>query len=121
MIILFVLLCLHIICVGQFWNVPVELSEFTGPTPNNEPGYYTVKVTPADGDVRDFIGSWDPLTWDYTRTPCLYAGNQQGGKEIEFKGFTDSVIEGHYWQYTVDDLFSTEFKFSQFNDSQCIP
>ena len=27
----------------------------------------------------EFIGSLYPLTWDYTETPCLYPGNQQGG------------------------------------------
>ena len=107
--------------VAQFWNIPVELSSFTGPTPNNETGYYTVKVTPADGDVREFIGSLYPLTWDYTETPCLYAGNQQGGNAIEFKDFSDSVIEGLYSHYTVNSLFGTEFVFSQFDNSQCIP
>ena len=106
---------------AQFWNIPVELSSFTGPTPNNETGYYTVKVTPADGDVREFIGSLYPLTWDYTEAPCLYAGNQQGGNAIEFKDFSDSVIEGFYWHYTVNSLFGTEFLFSQFDNSQCIP
>ena len=102
--------------VAQFWNVPVELSQFTGPTPNNEPGYYTVKVTPADGDVREFVSSIYPLTWDYT---SLYAGNQQGGKAIEFEDSSDSVIEGFYWDYAVNGLFGTEFIFSQFNNSQC--
>ena len=107
--------------IAQFWNIPVEFSSFTGPTPNDEPGFYTVTVTPADGDVREFIGSLYPLTWDYTETPCLYAGNQQGGYAIEFEDFSDSVIEGYFWQYTVDNLFGTEFAFSQFNNSQCIP
>ena len=91
---------------------------FIGPTPNNETGYYTVKVTKADGDMREFIGSLYPLTWDYTETPGLYAGNQQGGNAIEFKDFSDSVIESFYWQYTVNSLFGTEFLFSQFNNSQ---
>ena len=118
------IVCTYIIfCLfyeAQFWNVPVELSQFTGPTPNDEEGYYIVKVTPADGDVREFIGSLYPLTWDYTRTPCLYAGNQQGGKVIEFDDPSGSVIEGFYWDYGVTSLFGTEFKFSQFNNSQCL-
>lgn len=110
------------IYAAQFWNVPVELSQFTGATPNNESGYYTVTVTPADGDVRRFVGSLHPLTWDYTEAPCLYAGSRQGGKDYEFKdtGISDSVIEGYYWQYTVDSLFGTEFMYSQFNNSQCV-
>ena len=41
---------------------------------------------------------------------------------MEFEGFSDSVIEGLYWQYAaVDSLFDTEIVFSQFNNSQCIP
>jgi len=53
--------------------------------PNDEPGYYTIKVVPAaaDRDVQEFVGSLYSLTWDYTETPCTYAGNHQGSKEIK--------------------------------------
>ena len=47
--------------------------------------------------MREFVGSLYLLTWDYTETPCIYAGNRQGGKEIEFENFSDSVIESHYF------------------------
>jgi len=48
--------------ITVFVYVPVESSQFTGKTPNNEPGYYTIEVTPADGDVREFVGSLYLLT-----------------------------------------------------------
>ena len=105
--------------IAQFWNVPVELSSFTGDTPDDYE-YYTVTVTPADGDTRQFVGFTYDVTWDFTNTPCIYAGNQQGGIDGNFLGSSDSVIEGHYTQYIVDSLFDTEFNFTQFNSSQCL-
>ena len=103
--------------IAQFWNVPVELDEFTGPTPPDSLKYYTVKVTPADGDVREFVGHLYDVTWDFTPIPCVYAGNRNGGPVAEFDTPNDSVIEGRYDEYETSDLFSTDFKYTQF--SQC--
>ena len=107
-----------LICIAQFWNIPVELEEFTGATPDDLT-YYTVKVTPPDGDVREFVGHLYDVTWDFTPIPCVYAGNRNGGPVVEFDDPNDSVIEGNYLQYQVNSLFSTQFTYKQFDESRC--
>lgn len=97
----------------------MELTAFTGDVPSDGYDYYNVKVTPANGKVRSFIGFLNDITWDFTQSHCIYAGNQQGGIDGSFFGFSDSVIEGHYTQYTVNGLFGTAFVFSQFDDGRC--
>ena len=109
-----------LIFVGQFWNIPVELEEFTGTVPPNDTlSYYTVSVTPPDGDVRSFVGHLYDVTWDFTPVPCVYAGNRNGGPVYEFDNPNDPVIEGNYTQYQVSDIFSTQFTYEQFDESRC--
>ena len=57
-------------------------------------------------------------TWD-NRKRCLYAGNQNGGTVYEVVDDHDTLIEGVYKQYIMESAFSTEFEFSQFNETQC--
>ena len=57
---------------------------FTGDVPDNGYRYYDVKVTPADGKVRMFVGFLYDITWDFIQSPCIYAGNQQGGIDGSF-------------------------------------
>jgi len=99
--------------------VPVELSEYTGETPDDNLSYYSIKVTPADGDEREFVGHLYDVTWDFTPLPCVYAGNRNGGPVAEFDDPNDSVIEGHYTNYETGGLFNTGFTYSQFDDSRC--
>jgi len=68
---------------GQFWNVPVDVSPYEENTPDNSP-YYSVMITPADGEARVFISNPYPRTWDLSKVPCLYAGSSQGGTLGEF-------------------------------------
>lgn len=103
---------------AQFWNVPVELAEFTGSTPDDTLKYYTVKVTPPSGNAREFVGHLYDVTWDFTPIPCVYAGNRNGGPVAEFDDPNDSVIEGKYDEYVTDDLFSTDFTYERFG-RQC--
>ena len=101
--------------VGQFWNVPVDISPYEGPTPDDS-SYYLVMVTPPSGKPRQFVGDLHPQSWDLSLMPCIYAGNSQGGTLGEFRDDNDPVIEGHYSEYVVADLFATQFKYSQFNN-----
>ena len=105
--------------VGQFWNVPVDISPYEGVTPDDSP-YYSVMVTPADGEPRVFVGNLYPRTWDLSRIPCLYAGSSQGGTLGEFGDANDPVIEGHYGQYMVASLFDTDFKYTEFEANRCL-
>lgn len=98
--------------------MPVELGEYTGVAPD-ELKYYTVKVSPPGGSVREFVGHLYDVTWDFTPIPCVYAGNRNGGPVAEFDDPNDSVIEGNYIQYEVDSLFSTEFVYDRFDTSRC--
>ena len=94
------------------------MDEFTGTKPDNLT-YYTVTVTPPDGDVRSFVGHLYDVTWDFTPVPCVYAGNRNGGPVFEFDNPNDSVIEGNYTLYEVSDLFSTGFTYEQFDEARC--
>ena len=106
--------------VAQFWNVPVELSEYTGgDEPNDGLKYYTVQVTPSSGNVRRFVGHLYSVSWEFTPIPCVYAGNRNAGPVAEFNNPNDPVIQGNYTEYEVNDLFSTEFEYEQFDESRC--
>ena len=58
----------------------------------------------------------------YTNTspsgPCYYVGSTQGGRTTE-REENDSVIEGHYTDYQVSDLFDDNFVYSQFEEERC--
>ena len=70
--------------------------------------------------MRSFIAELYERTWDNTRSQCLYAGNSQGGRSIEFAAnYTDSVIEGHYTHYRVDSRFDANFQYKKFDESRC--
>lgn len=69
--------------------------------------------------VRQFVAEFYPLSWDHNRPePCLYAGDQQGGHMVEFRG-SDPVIENNYRLYRTSGLFGTEFRFSMFQSALC--
>ena len=100
---------------GQFWNVPVDISQYEGTTPDDSP-YYLVRVTPPNGKPRQFVANLHPQTWDLSQVSCLYAGNSQGGTLGEFGDANNPVVEGHYSDYMVTGLFATQFKYSQFKN-----
>ncbi len=45
-------------------------------------------------------------------------GDAQGGRSGENPRMDDSVIQGNYRQYAVDDLYGTNYRFSQW-ESDC--
>ena len=116
-------ICLYI-PLGQFWNIPIHVTpfHFTGPVnydlQNQE--LYLVEVEPKNSDTRRFVAEYYPRSWDPNRPePCLYAGDQQGGRILEIKYPNDPVIENNYRLYNAQSLFGTSFRFSQFESSQC--
>ena len=111
---------------GQFWNVPVSVTPytFTGPVVYDLQGQelYLVEILSPDGSEtkRQFIAEFYPLSWDHRRPePCLYAGDQQGGRTLEFTTFNDPVIENNYRLYETEGLFETGFYFPRFDTDRC--
>ena len=81
---------------------------------------YLIEVTPQLSPSRQFVAEYYPVSWDLSRPdPCLYAGDQQGGRIREIKTYNDPVIEQNYRLYRTDSIFETDFRFSQFNVSRC--
>ena len=70
---------------------------------------FKVVVHSSFSGPRDFTGEYYPITWDLQRSPCLYAGSQNGSP----------VIEGRYTDYEVKSLFDPAFSYSQFTKDQC--
>ncbi len=106
---------------GQFWNVPIEITNYTGPIFNDpETARYQITVTHPDfSGTRSFTGLLSDVNWEFQRTPCFYAGNQQGGPIYEVEEPNDSVIEGEYDSYRVNGPFETDYVFSRFDSNQC--
>ena len=95
----------------------MNFTEFTGRVPvwyRPDRKRYTVTVAPEMSSPRSFVGEFLNLLWDKTKSPCLYAGNAQGGpSEIDVP--SQSVIEGNYRDYMVSGIYETLYKYSQFD------
>ena len=123
----------HYYSQGQFYNIKMQAENFTNQTviSNLNPDHYKVdklwviSVTPPPrGGVtqptRQFIAELYERAWDNSRTPCLYAGTSQGGAAPDYgTTYVDSVIEGSYQNYKVQERFSTDFTYKMFDDSRC--
>ena len=81
----------------------------------NPEDFYTVTVTP-----RTFLAQVFRHTWDKQYIQCLYAGNSQGGASncAVGTGINGTVIEGDYEDYQVGGVFSTDWKYAQFNEQE---
>ena len=60
----------HII-TGQFWNIPVTVSNYSGPLKTeheadfDQVNLYLITIEPATGGKpRTFLGAWHELSWD---------------------------------------------------------
>ena len=105
----YIILCILVyIIIGQFWDTPVEIQEVSGKQAKTGRQYKVVIYSPFTGP-REFIGDYYPMTWDYQKTPCLYAGTRNGVP----------VIEGKFTQYEVKYLFDPKFDYSQFSQDRC--
>ena len=78
-------------------------------------------MNPSTATSRSFAAVLSHGTWERTLKPCLYAGNAQGGLISEVAG-DDSVIEGDYFEYTVEDgIFGTNFAYNRLEARTCPP
>ena len=111
--------------IGQFWNVPVGIEQFTGVDRNDNPvlDRYVINITsPFTGEERSYTGRLYDLTWSFEKDPCLYVGNRQAGPIYKVKDPNDPIIEGSYLQYMVPDLFNEgEFVYGLFGEDSCQP
>ncbi|CAI8023710.1 hypothetical protein GBAR_LOCUS13830, partial [Geodia barretti] len=108
--------------IGQFWNVPVTVSSYTGLFGGAERSDdYVITVDHPQSDPRSFVGLKYSVTWEFEKRVCYYVGNTQAGElsEVSDPNPNDSVIEGDYTDYKVDSLFATDFKFSHFDGNRC--
>ena len=103
-------------CVGQFWNVDVEVEEYTGLF-NGEDEDTDYVITVKTQSEKKFVGIKASVTWEFEERPCLYVGNSQAGPlgETVDPGVNDAVIEGTYKDYVVSSMFSPSFTYSRFN------
>ena len=109
---------------GQFWNVPIEVANFDGQVDSSDEldleNRYSITVRHPDAErERTFTAILYDFNWEFTRQPCFYAGNQQGGPIAEVLDPNDSVIEGEYFDYQINELFATSYKFSRFEENVC--
>ena len=108
--------------IGQFWNVPIWISEFTGTLFDPldvRSDRYTVTVQHPASPQRRFTAILQNVDWEFNRIPCFFAGNQQGGSVYEVSEPNDSVIEGFFEDYQVSGSFDTQFPHSRFADQLC--
>ena len=116
-------MCIFLLyAAGQFWNVPIQLSPFTGTRRDGTavPDDYIVTVERAGSPQREFVGHLGRRTWDRSLVPCLYSGNRQAGPIYEVTDPNDPVIEGNYRSYRVPSAFDeTGYQFGRFEESQC--
>ena len=106
---------------GQFWNVPVDVTENIGFF-NGElrDGDYIITVNYPGSPSKHFVGLRYSVTWELERRPCLYVGNSQAGPREETVDPNESVIDGTFRDYEVDSLFSPDFVFSHFDETNCL-
>ncbi len=98
--------------LGQFWNVPVSVESLQDSSRN-----YKVVVSHPDSPARSFPALLWHLTWERERRQCLYAGTSNAAKTSNTEGLSDSVIEGSYKDYIVQEAFDTQYKFSRFTST----
>ena len=107
--------------LGQFWNVPVHVLNYTGNYSGSTNNTYIITVDHPDASspLRRFIGELHPATWDGKRKQCLYVGSAQSGAINEVDVPNDHVIEGTYDNYEVSGLFDLDFQYNKFQEDQC--
>ena len=87
----------------------------------NNTSPYTITVNHPQAPPRSFVADLYHRTWDRTLKPCLYAGSSQAGPISEVVGApNDSVIEGEYFEYEVEDgIFGRDFIYNRLLATSC--
>ena len=106
---------------GQFWNIPVSASDFTGDSLTNDSSVtpYVVRVDHPDDPPRQFVAELFQRTWDKTMKPCLYAGDGQGGRIFDQVTPNDPVIAGTFRDYIVSSIFASNFVYNKLERRNC--
>ncbi len=107
---------------GQYWNIPVDVTPFTGQLRSGEQatGRFVLNLTTFGSAPRSFTGWLYDLTWEFEEGPCLYVGNRQGGPIYEVPNPNDRVIAELYSDYRVESAFSEEnYDFGLFSEDRC--
>lgn len=101
---------------GQFWNIPVNVSEHNGEYNGvQRDDGYVITVHHPDSPPRSFVGLRAGVTFEFEKAVCYYVGNTQAGPLAEVSDPNDSVIEGKYSDYKVESLFATDYVYSHFS------
>ncbi len=99
------------------------MERYTGPVRDgaNCDSCYVITTNHPDEPPRSFVGWLYPLTWEYRREYCLYAGENQAGPlyEILDDSMNSPVIFGTYRDYIVAEPYATDFNYSHFEESRC--
>ena len=74
---------------------------------------------PASATSRHIPAWLSKVTWGFDNTPCLYAGNADGGPVAEVERPNDPLIEGKIQDYIVTEMFQTAFLYEQFEEKSC--
>lgn len=100
------------------------MSNFTGTLRDEEksipPNMYVMELSPPSSTTRHVPAWLSEVTWQFDSTPCLYAGNAEGGRVYEVISPNDPLIEGVLQQYSVSGMFETNFPYEQFDENSCI-
>ena len=104
---------------GQFWNVPVDITnegiKLRQRHDKEVDKFRVITFTQSDGNVRNVPAKLQSRTWSSSQvSPCLYAGDSEGGHLFEVEEPNDSLLEGSYEDYVMAALFSTKYKYSKF-------
>ena len=83
------------------------------------PNMYEIEFSHPLSDTRHVPAWLSEVTWGFDNTPCLYAGNAEGGSVYEVFSPNDPLIEGTLQDYNVTGMFETSFRYEQFNENLC--
>ena len=116
-IFMILLLCVLFMYLGQFWNMPVDISPYNETTPDGA-DLYIVNIT-VGGTHRNCIVEFRNATWDDANA-CLYVGNCQAGPNDQVYSINDAVIAGNYKDYLIKKAYSEiNFAFGLFREDLC--
>ena len=111
-----------LIYLGQFWNVPVDITPYNGSLSDGTlaTDRFNINIKGiGSSSPRSFTGWLYDLSWDYVKEPCLYVGNKQASPINEVATPNDGVIESIFQDYKVADAFSEDYEFSLFDIVKC--
>ena len=71
-----------ILIPGQFWNVPVTISSYTGLFGSGErTDDYIITVDHPQSDPRSFVGLKSDVMWEFEKRVCYILRRQHTGGE----------------------------------------